>query len=59
MDESMKTCLMFALSEHRKLTDRFLVHINEEMEEQKKRTRYCFCFLCVMLFKQVLSTIMR
>ncbi|KAF7706407.1 protein ALP1-like isoform X1 [Silurus meridionalis] len=39
MDASMRTCLLFALSEHKKLMNRFLVHINEEAEEQKKRTR--------------------
>lgn len=39
MDASAKTCLLFALSEHRKLMNRFLVHVNEELEEQKKRTR--------------------
>ncbi|KAB5579381.1 hypothetical protein PHYPO_G00194410 [Pangasianodon hypophthalmus] len=39
MDDSAKTCLLFALSEHRKLMNRFIVHVNEELEEQKKRTR--------------------
>ncbi|KAG7330159.1 hypothetical protein KOW79_006381 [Hemibagrus wyckioides] len=39
MDASTKACLLLALSEHRKLMNRYMLHINEELEEQKKRTR--------------------
>lgn len=55
MDISTKTCLLLALSEHSKLMNRYIVHTSEEFEEQKKRTRYCFCLLNRFINDKVLN----